>query len=994
MLLRFLEGGDNAALGSLFERHRNDVERIAHSYSLNASDVEDITQNTFLRALLDASTCRAAPSFVHWITTLARSEGETHRRSTSVREETGGDDLHLARVPSVLERAGSSDQVRILGKAIAALPEPYRSVMHMRFESSRSTAQIASELGRPQETVRKQIYRGVELLRSAIPRGLLAGLLLCVGTRRATAAMTMDAARRLLTRGGRFTSRPSKRWSAATGVLVLALLATLTVRLMRSNTEFANPSLEQRVSERGPTPGTVATERVAESDMARRAGPARTEATTVEPLVVHVRLPDGHLVSNLPLSVFPVTDEPLRVDIERSLDSKTWAQVETDGSGDARVEPWEHGRRAIAVPGLLPRLLVEGSEDRREFTLTVEHDLLVQGVVVDTHDLPIEGARILVSGSGGELDPGSEVTTSAADGTFSARVVCSTATLWAVTPTGDTSFARRVDGPPSPSSSIRLRVPQQDRTLSIRVIDEAGSAIDDATIAWVPESVVHAQRDSLCVPKSAQKLGNGEYRLARVPQQDALVHVFADGFATTSLIASQDAMHLQATLSRGDTVRGVVRDDHGQPVSGIRVIARPAPLAPGFGDCGFRVRSILTDANGAFELASLARATSALFAIGRIGNASYRGRATVALPAAGTVDITVTAVAALTGHLHDPDGNPLAGWTIEATAASGASRGFRKFWRQSVVTSGDGSFAVNLRCGTSQVLGVFRPDSLTWPILVDTCDARCAEDIRLHVPWPKFSTISGRIALKDGSDASTVRARLLRRDWPTECNVTVNAAGRWHLDDVPAGHYHLEFSHASFGHVRSATFEVFGSGHEEAPTIAVESPASLRLEYEARGGEHVLASLFRQNGDFILRRSLSREDGTLLLDNIAPGDYRVFVASSRGVAERHEVTLEQGSLRRIACTLASGTIVRTEILVGGVLNKLKRAGPVELRFRDSKGDVVFEEMRVPDDRSRVRLQIGLTPGDYTIEALCFDGRGAVRAFSLGNEDHLIRLALQ
>ncbi|MCA8972610.1 MAG: hypothetical protein KDC95_22675, partial [Planctomycetes bacterium] len=174
----------------------------------------------------------------------------------------------------------------------------------------------------------------------------------------------------------------------------------------------------------------------------------------------------------------------------------------------------------------------------------------------------------------------------------------------------------------------------------------------------------------------------------------------------------------------------------------------------------------------------------------------------------------------------------------------------------------------------------------------------------------------------------------------------------------------------------------------------IESPASIQLEFEPRDEEHVVADLFRENGDFILRRSLPRERGTILLGKIAPGDYRVFVAASSGVAERHDVTLTKGSLHRIACTLASGTIVRTEILVGGALNKLKRAGPTELRFRDSKGSVVFEEMRIPDERSRIRLQIGLTPGDYTVEALCFDGRGAVRAFTVGNEDHLIRLALQ
>jgi RNA polymerase sigma-70 factor, ECF subfamily len=48
---------------------------------------------------------------------------------------------------------------------VAALPEPYREVVTLRFFGELSLADIATTTGRPTGTIKAQLHRGIERLR-------------------------------------------------------------------------------------------------------------------------------------------------------------------------------------------------------------------------------------------------------------------------------------------------------------------------------------------------------------------------------------------------------------------------------------------------------------------------------------------------------------------------------------------------------------------------------------------------------------------------------------------------------------------------------------------------------------------------------------------------------------------------------------------------------------------------------------------------------------
>ena len=60
---------------------------------------------------------------------------------------------------------------REVREAVAALPEPYREVVALRFFADLSLAEVAEATGRPLNTVKTHLRRGLERLRPAFGSG-------------------------------------------------------------------------------------------------------------------------------------------------------------------------------------------------------------------------------------------------------------------------------------------------------------------------------------------------------------------------------------------------------------------------------------------------------------------------------------------------------------------------------------------------------------------------------------------------------------------------------------------------------------------------------------------------------------------------------------------------------------------------------------------------------------------------------------------------------
>lgn len=179
LMVRF-RGGDVRAFEVLLQRHRNPVfEFILRSVGHhNPTHAEDLTQETFLRVVKQASTYEQRAKFTTWLYTLARNlcidaaRRRKHRKAQSLdsADDEGTSLLDRTASPGLaVDRQAISRQLQArLEQAIATLPEDQREVFLMRESADLSFKEIADIIGVSENTVKSRMRYALEKLRTTL----------------------------------------------------------------------------------------------------------------------------------------------------------------------------------------------------------------------------------------------------------------------------------------------------------------------------------------------------------------------------------------------------------------------------------------------------------------------------------------------------------------------------------------------------------------------------------------------------------------------------------------------------------------------------------------------------------------------------------------------------------------------------------------------------------------------------------------------------------
>jgi len=134
----------------------------------NAADAEDLVQETFLRAYRAFDSFAAGTDIRAWLfTILHRVRTDALRRRGRAPQTVELD----AEGPAVAPRQENQVQVGVdLERALAALPETFRTAVLLRDHEGLSYEEIAGVMDVPIGTVMSRIHRGRALLRAAFGR--------------------------------------------------------------------------------------------------------------------------------------------------------------------------------------------------------------------------------------------------------------------------------------------------------------------------------------------------------------------------------------------------------------------------------------------------------------------------------------------------------------------------------------------------------------------------------------------------------------------------------------------------------------------------------------------------------------------------------------------------------------------------------------------------------------------------------------------------------
>ena len=166
--------GNEAAYQALMDKYRPALRRHIARIVRDPRDLDDLVQETFIKAFTALSTYSTEYAFSTWLYKIAtnhaidylrRKKLKTLSLDEPIQTKEGTLERELADTTYFPDRHIVEDQRRmLLQEAINALPEKYRRVIVMRHQQEKSYEEIAEELNLPLGTVKAHIFRARRLL--------------------------------------------------------------------------------------------------------------------------------------------------------------------------------------------------------------------------------------------------------------------------------------------------------------------------------------------------------------------------------------------------------------------------------------------------------------------------------------------------------------------------------------------------------------------------------------------------------------------------------------------------------------------------------------------------------------------------------------------------------------------------------------------------------------------------------------------------------------
>ena len=181
--------GEAGALEALAERYGARIYRLAFGITRNQADAEEVLQDVLLTLARKGGSFEGRSALGSWVYRITTNVALNRRRGKRLEVETSLEDLLPTFKPdghrdgdrafvladwsqSPEQELLSSEQRRVLERAIDGLPEHYRAVLVMRDVEGLSNENVAEFLGESVPSVKSRLHRARMVLREQLTLAL------------------------------------------------------------------------------------------------------------------------------------------------------------------------------------------------------------------------------------------------------------------------------------------------------------------------------------------------------------------------------------------------------------------------------------------------------------------------------------------------------------------------------------------------------------------------------------------------------------------------------------------------------------------------------------------------------------------------------------------------------------------------------------------------------------------------------------------------------
>jgi RNA polymerase sigma-70 factor (ECF subfamily) len=168
------QGGDESAFTEIVRRYQRVVYRVAYGMTRNASDADDLSQETFVRAYQALGRFRVGEPLQPWLSRIAVNLAYSLFRRRKRRPETSLEPLMesgeqwAAAGNDPSEETAERERSAQLDQAFAELSPEHQAVLVLRVVQDLSYEEIAATLGVPAGTVMSRLSRARAELKSRL----------------------------------------------------------------------------------------------------------------------------------------------------------------------------------------------------------------------------------------------------------------------------------------------------------------------------------------------------------------------------------------------------------------------------------------------------------------------------------------------------------------------------------------------------------------------------------------------------------------------------------------------------------------------------------------------------------------------------------------------------------------------------------------------------------------------------------------------------------